>query len=49
MSKLQALLIAAALLIAGFACEKKPMTLSEAESLAASSGKPLLIDFATEW
>jgi len=49
MNRPQVLLMAVAVAVAGLACEKKPMTLSEAQALAAGAGKPLLIDFATEW
>lgn len=42
-------LFAAALLIGMFACEKKPQTLADYIQMSAESGKPVLIDFYTDW
>jgi hypothetical protein len=49
MKKASLLLAAVVTVIAGLACDKQPATLNEALALAAESGKPVLIDFYTEW
>lgn len=50
MKKLFALTLATALLIAGSACDKKtPTTLEDHLQIAATTDKPLLIDFYADW
>lgn len=41
--------LAGALIISFFACEKQPQTLADYLQLAAKSGKPVLVDFYTDW
>jgi len=36
-------------IVAGLNCGKQPASLDEAMALATQSGKPVLIDFYTEW
>jgi hypothetical protein len=49
MRKTAILMLAITIIISGLACEKKPVTLDDALALAVSSGKPVLVDFFTEW
>jgi len=49
MKKASLLLMAFMAVIIGLNCDKQPETLAEAKMLAAQSGRPILIDFYTEW
>ncbi|MCP4580683.1 MAG: hypothetical protein GY839_03650 [candidate division Zixibacteria bacterium] len=49
MKKASLLMVALIAIVTGFACDKQPATLDEALTMAAQNGKPVLIDFYTEW
>jgi len=44
-----ALQVGLAIIIALTGCEKKPATYDEALALSARTGRPVLVDFYTEW
>jgi hypothetical protein len=49
MRKAALLFLAFMAIIAGLNCGRQPASLAEAKILATQSGKPILIDFYTEW
>ena len=49
MKKALLLFMALMAVIAGLNCDNQPASLDDAKALASQSGKPVLIDFYTEW
>jgi hypothetical protein len=49
MRKATLILMALIAVAAGLNCGKQPASLDDAKALASQSGKPILIDFYSEW
>jgi len=49
MKKASLLFMALMAVIAGLNCGQQPVSLDDAMALASQSGKPVLIDFYSEW
>ncbi len=49
MQKTLSLFLAAAFILAGLTCQKKPESVAEANAIAASTGKPVLIEVLADW